>query len=151
MVDLHAPSDWLRLIGRNSKRLITFVLGAAVFIAGLLMLVLPGPGILVSILGLVILAREFVWAERILDRTTDTAAAATAKLQDSRTGKGALAASGVGMIVGGIAIAVVFSGLVVMGISIAVAGVIALCTLLPQVQDWIAAKSSPPGESIQSD
>ena len=34
------------------------------------MLALPGPGVLVIILGLVILATEFAWAERMLDRTT---------------------------------------------------------------------------------
>jgi uncharacterized protein (TIGR02611 family) len=35
------------------------------------MLVLPGPGLLVIAIGLGILALEFVWAERLLERTVD--------------------------------------------------------------------------------
>ena len=35
------------------------------------MLVLPGPGLLVIAIGLGTLALEFVWAERLLERTVD--------------------------------------------------------------------------------
>jgi len=38
----------------------------AVLLAGVAMLVLPGPGIVVIIAGLAILATEYVWAERML-------------------------------------------------------------------------------------
>lgn len=44
------------------------VAGFLVLIAGLVMLVTPGPGIPVLILGLAMLALEFGWAERWLDR-----------------------------------------------------------------------------------
>ena len=43
-----------------------FVAGVAVLLAGPAMLALPGPGVLVIILGLVILATEFAWAERVV-------------------------------------------------------------------------------------
>jgi uncharacterized protein (TIGR02611 family) len=42
--------------------------GFLVLIAGLVMLVTPGPGIPVLILGLAMLALEFAWAERWLER-----------------------------------------------------------------------------------
>jgi hypothetical protein len=113
----------------------------AVLLAGLSMLVLPGPGVIVIILGLVILATEFAWAERVLDRTTATAAGAASRVTDNRSGRYALAASGLGMIVGGVLAAVLFEGLLVVGISVAVAGVIGLVTLLPQVRAWIDTKA----------
>ena len=47
-------------------RLGTIALGFVVLIGGLLMLVLPGPGIIGVIAGLAILSRELVWAERLL-------------------------------------------------------------------------------------
>lgn len=53
-------------IGRNVKRVAITVVGLIVVFAGLLMLVLPGPGIVTIIAGLAILASEYVWAERLL-------------------------------------------------------------------------------------
>jgi uncharacterized protein (TIGR02611 family) len=45
----------------------TIVLGFIVLIGGLVMMVLPGPGLLGIIFGLGLLARELVWAERLLE------------------------------------------------------------------------------------
>jgi hypothetical protein len=53
-------------IGRNSKRVGVTIAGFAVVLAGVAMLVLPGPGIVVIIAGLAILATEYVWAQRLL-------------------------------------------------------------------------------------
>ncbi len=55
-----------RFIARNSKRVAVTVAGFVVVLAGAAMLVLPGPGILVIIAGLAILATEYVWAQRLL-------------------------------------------------------------------------------------
>jgi tellurite resistance protein TerC len=41
-------------------------LGLALLVAGIAMLVLPGPGIVAIALGLALLAAEFRWARRIL-------------------------------------------------------------------------------------
>jgi uncharacterized protein (TIGR02611 family) len=144
MVDLHSPSDWLRTIARNAKRLLVFILGVAVLLAGVAMLALPGPGVVVIIVGLVILATEFTWAERVLDKTTAKAAGAATKITGNTSGQLALAASGVGMIVGGVLIGVLFEDFLVVGVSIAIAGIIGLCTLLPQVQAWIDEKATKP-------
>lgn len=142
MPDLHTPGQWIRLIARNAKRLMILVLGIAVLLAGVAMLALPGPGVLVIILGLVILATEFAWAERMLDRTTATAAGAAVRVTDNNTGRAALAVSGLAMIVGGIVGVVLFPNFRVVGISVAVAGVIGLVTLLPQVRAWIDEKAA---------
>ena len=48
-------------------------MGGAVTIAGLAMLVLPGPGLLVVVAGLAILGTEFAWARRRLDQAKTAA------------------------------------------------------------------------------
>jgi Flp pilus assembly protein TadB len=55
-----------RFIARNSKRVAITIAGFAVVLAGVAMLVLPGPGIVVIIAGLAILGTEYVWAQRLL-------------------------------------------------------------------------------------
>jgi tellurite resistance protein TerC len=44
------------------------VVGFSVLAVGVALIVLPGPAILVIPLGLAILAKEFPWAQRLLDR-----------------------------------------------------------------------------------
>jgi len=44
------------------RRILILVIGSTVVIFGVLLLVLPGPGILVIAIGLAILATEFAWA-----------------------------------------------------------------------------------------
>jgi uncharacterized protein (TIGR02611 family) len=135
----------LRWIGRNSKRLAVFLLGAAIVGAGLAMLVLPGPGLLVVIVGLAVLATEFAWAERALDRTTATAAAATTKITSNAAGRRALVLSGLCMVVGGALVVVLLGDHLLLGTSALVAGLIALGTLLPGVQRWLTQNTQPSG------
>jgi uncharacterized protein (TIGR02611 family) len=56
---------------RHLKLVITTVIGFTVIAIGVAMLVLPGPGLVVIGLGLLILSAEFVWAKRALDRIKD--------------------------------------------------------------------------------
>ncbi len=49
-------------------RIALAVLGLAVVLAGIAMLVLPGPGLLAIAVGLSMLALEFAWAERFLEQ-----------------------------------------------------------------------------------
>jgi tellurite resistance protein TerC len=44
------------------------LVGGAVLLVGIAMLILPGPAFLVIPAGLAILATEFAWAERAMDR-----------------------------------------------------------------------------------
>ena len=48
------------------------VLGFAVLTAGVVMLALPGPGWVTIAIGLAILAGEYLWARRLLDRLKET-------------------------------------------------------------------------------
>jgi uncharacterized protein (TIGR02611 family) len=50
--------------------------GFTVTFAGLAMLVLPGPGLVVIPIGLAMLALEFAWAERMLEKAVEQADAA---------------------------------------------------------------------------
>ena len=50
------------------KRLVVGIVGGTVAILGIAMIVLPGPGMLVIPLGLGILAAEFAWARRWLEK-----------------------------------------------------------------------------------
>lgn len=65
---------------RQTKRIVVGVIGGIILGAGAVMLVTPGPGLLVVILGLTILSWEFPWAKRFLHR-------ARAKLREVRRRK----------------------------------------------------------------
>ena len=49
------------------RRVFLIVAGFTLLLAGVVMLVTPGPGMLVILLGLGLLAAEFVWARRLMD------------------------------------------------------------------------------------
>ncbi len=53
---------------KQARRAIVIVIGFTVLVLGIVLIVLPGPAILVIPLGLAILATEFVWARRLLVR-----------------------------------------------------------------------------------
>ena len=55
--------------------------GVVVVLAGLAMLALPGPGLLVIAAGLGVLALEFAWAERLLERAVNKMGAASDKVK----------------------------------------------------------------------
>ncbi|HZB50807.1 MAG TPA: PGPGW domain-containing protein [Mycobacteriales bacterium] len=53
---------------RLAKRFAVTIVGVVLLAAGAAMMVLPGPGILVIVAGLAVLATEYVWARSLLDR-----------------------------------------------------------------------------------
>lgn len=52
----------------QAKRFLKILFGFTLLALGVVMIVTPGPGWLTILLGLGILAAEFVWARRLLDR-----------------------------------------------------------------------------------
>lgn len=58
----------LRLGTRQIRRLLVFVVGGTVLIIGIIMIVTPGPAVVVIPIGLGILGMEFAWARRLLER-----------------------------------------------------------------------------------
>lgn len=75
----HSKQPWREareLLGLNAlppvfRRVLVGVIGTTVILLGAAMLVLPGPGLLVIPLGLIILATEFVWARRSVRKVKD--------------------------------------------------------------------------------
>lgn len=57
-------------------RALVVATGATVVLAGLVMLLAPGPALVVIPIGLAMLALEFAWAERMLEAVIDRAEAA---------------------------------------------------------------------------
>lgn len=144
-MQLHSPLAWLRWIGRNAKRLLITVIGFTVLGAGIAMLALPGPGIVVILLGLAILATEFAWAERALDQAASRAAGAAKQVSDSRAGRYAMMLSGLGLLVGGAIVLVFVERFRWSGIGLLIAGLCGIATLLPRVQTWLDATTSKSG------
>ena len=66
----------LRFMAHQSVRLSVAAIGFTVLAVGLVLLVTPGPGLLVIIAGLAILAHEFAWAAIALDKAKARAAQA---------------------------------------------------------------------------
>jgi uncharacterized protein (TIGR02611 family) len=63
--EIHIPRVKKSMAGQTRRVAITAV-GLVLLIIGVLLLVLPGPGILVTIAGLVVLGSEYDWAEDLL-------------------------------------------------------------------------------------
>jgi tellurite resistance protein TerC len=57
----------------QAKRLIIAIIGFTVLLIGLAMVVLPGPAFIVIPIALGILATEFIWAKKLLDRVKSRA------------------------------------------------------------------------------
>jgi hypothetical protein len=61
-------STW-KLLPTTVRKTIVLVIGSTLILTGMLLIVLPGPFTLpLVILGLVVLALEFAWAERTLEK-----------------------------------------------------------------------------------
>ena len=56
---------------RHTKRVVIAVVGTTVILIGFAFFVLPGPGLLIIIVGLAILASEFAWAQGLLHRARE--------------------------------------------------------------------------------
>ena len=69
---------WIRKTpaGRLFWRVFIGVIGGGIAVFGAVLLVAPGPGVLVLLAGLGILATEFAWAGRVMMRTKEIAAMA---------------------------------------------------------------------------
>jgi len=61
---------------RTARRVAVAVIGGTVVLAGIALIVLPGPAFVVIPAGLAILATEFAWAKWMLKRARERAASA---------------------------------------------------------------------------
>jgi uncharacterized protein (TIGR02611 family) len=74
----------VRFIMQNGKRIAVSIVGGLLVLAGLVFLVLPGPGFVLILAGLAILATEYVWAQRALNFARDKARQAKDKVRRKR-------------------------------------------------------------------
>ena len=58
---------------KQARRLIKIVFGFTILMGGLIMLVTPGPGVATIVGGLAVLATEYVWAKKLMQRVKDEA------------------------------------------------------------------------------
>jgi uncharacterized protein (TIGR02611 family) len=80
-------------------RVVVLVVGVLIIVAGLAMLLLPGPGWAAIFIGLAVLATEFDWAQRLLHRAKERVQAATKKARDPRRRRLLLAGGAVLLVV----------------------------------------------------
>ena len=90
------PMEVIRFIGRSSKRIAVTIVGGALVLAGLAMLVLPGPAVIVIPLGFAVLATEYAWAAVALEKSKRFAeqAGTIAKENVTRAARGAKGTAG---------------------------------------------------------
>jgi uncharacterized protein (TIGR02611 family) len=88
------------------KKFAVTILGVALLVVGLAMMVLPGPGILVIVAGLAVLATEYVWARSLLNRAKNQAEKVQEAAVASRRRTAGTVLFGVGMLALGIAMLV---------------------------------------------
>lgn len=69
---------------KAARRIVIGVVGATVLLLGILMIVTPGPAIIVIPVGLAILSIEFTWARVWLKRLRESISSRNAKGRNSR-------------------------------------------------------------------
>jgi uncharacterized protein (TIGR02611 family) len=88
-------------------RVLVILAGASVTLAGLAMLVLPGPALVVIPIGLAMLALEFAWAERMLDKALEQADVAQRKAAETTPAQRILGAAATVLLAGAAVVAAV--------------------------------------------
>jgi cation:H+ antiporter len=136
---------------RGARRVTVTVVGVVVLAVGAVLLVAPGPGLIVVALGLVVLGTEYEWARRHAQATLHRARRAADLAAARPAAMAGTATFAIGLMVLGVALAVVDSlpgSGVTSGASIGVSGVAVLASLI-----WAArrrqAQTGSAGKSVQ--
>ena len=89
------------------KRSIITVVGLLIVLGGIALMVLPGPGILLVVVGLAVLATEYAWARNLLGTAKEKAVKAQEEAVASPWRTGATVLFALGMIGTGVAMIIV--------------------------------------------
>lgn len=73
---------------KTARKIVVAVIGGTVVLAGVVMLITPGPAFIVIPAGLAILAVEFAWARRWLKQLRDRAESTFRRERPDQTGSG---------------------------------------------------------------
>ena len=79
-------AETLKFVANSGWRLGVLIVGVVITAAGLVLLVTPGPGLLLIVAGLGILATEFAWARRLRDHAVDSAKKGARRITGRRSG-----------------------------------------------------------------
>ena len=116
---------------RLLRRIAITVVGTVILAVGVVLLVAPGPGLLVILLALIVFAVEYEWARRRLVTVRDRARSAADKAAASRVATASAVLFGIGAI--GLGVVLIFTNLlplsgVAVGASVALGGLTVLAT-----------------------
>lgn len=131
-----SPFSMLRRFG-------IFVVGSALCALGVVLIVLPGPGVPLLIVGFAVLSTEFVWAARILERLRTRTATATAAAVATPAARRRLAAGAGTMMCSGVVALTVLDLHVGLGIGALTSGLGMLSLLHPATQRFLTPPQSP--------
>lgn len=118
-------------LARLLRRIAITVVGTVLLAAGVVLLVAPGPGIVVIALALAVFAIEFKWARRRLKQARELAISAAEKTATNQVAKTSAVLFGVGTI--GLGSVLIFTDIlpfsgISAGVGLALAGLITLAT-----------------------
>lgn len=119
-------------LARLFRRIAITAVGTVIFAAGVILLVAPGPGLLVIALALAVFALEYEWARRRLADVRERALSAAQKAAASRAATACAVLFGVGAI--GLGAVLIFSDLLPLsgtgtGLGAVIAGLTVLATM----------------------
>jgi hypothetical protein len=137
--------DLVRLL----RRIAVTVAGIVIFAVGAVLLVAPGPGLLVIALALSVFAVEYRWARRYLVAVQARARSAALKAAASRVSTACAVLFGIGAVgLGAVLVCtdvLPFSG-VATGVSVAIGGLTVLVTIAYSVRESRRCKETGEGE-----
>jgi uncharacterized protein (TIGR02611 family) len=136
------------------RRIAITIAGTVIVAVGVVLLVAPGPGLVVIALGLAVFAVEYRWARRHLAAVQARARSAALTAAASRVATACTALFGVGALVLGAVLVLTdflpFSG-VATGVSVAIAGLTVLATMAYSVRESRRAEKTEKTEKTEED
>jgi uncharacterized protein (TIGR02611 family) len=133
--------DLVRLL----RRIAITVAGTVILAVGVVLLVAPGPGLVVIALALAVFAVEYRWARRYLAAVQERARSAAHKAAASRVATASTVLFGVGAI--GLGVVLIFTDVLPLsgagtGVGVAVGGLTVLVTMAYSVRELRQAKKA---------
>ena len=130
---------------RLLRRIVLTIVGTVILAVGVVLLVAPGPGLLVILLALIVFAVEYEWARRRLVTVRDRARSAAEKAAASRVATASAILFGMGAI--GLGAVLIFTNLLPLsglatGASVALAGLTVLATTAYSVREMRRARKA---------
>jgi uncharacterized protein (TIGR02611 family) len=130
---------------RLLRRIVLTIVGTVILVIGVVLLVAPGPGLLVILLALIVFAVEYEWARRHLVTVRDRARSAAEKAAASRVATASAVLFGMGAI--GLGAVLIFTKLlplsgIATGASVALGGLTVLATTAYSVREMRRAEKA---------